>query len=144
MAWKSFGNYSVQVQERWLEDEDDEEEEEELERAGIAITSSSLLVTSCSSSNSSILLTGDARKGEEARLLDGRSVAGDVSGRSDDSKPSGRVSAWVSDGADGTGVALVVTDAVLTGRIDLTETICIQCSLLAVGDSGLRSISVMM
>ena len=98
-------------------------------------TSCSLLVTSCSSSNSSILLTGDAREGEEARLLDSRSVDGGV---------SGRVSAWVSDGAEGTGVALVVTDAVMTGRIGLTETICIQCSLLAVGDSGLRSISVMM
>jgi len=95
MAWKSFGNSSLQVEEQWQDDEDDEEEEEELERAGTALTSSSLLVTSCSSSNSSILLTGDAREGEEARLLDGRSVAGGVSGRSDDSKPSGRVSAWV-------------------------------------------------
>jgi hypothetical protein len=48
-------------------------------------------------------------------------VAGGVSGRSDDSKPSGRVSAWVSDGADGTGVALVVVenDAVTTGIIAL-------------------------
>jgi hypothetical protein len=55
-----------------------------------------LLVTSCSS-NSSILLTGDAREGE-VRLLDGRSAAGGVNGRSDDSKPRGRVSAWVSDG----------------------------------------------
>ena len=54
------------------------------------------------------------------------------------------VSAWVSDDADGTGVALVVTDAVMIGRIGLTEAICIQCSLLAVGDNSLRSISVMM
>jgi hypothetical protein len=50
-------------------------------------------------------------------------VAGDVSDRSDDSKASGRVSAWVSDGAEGTGVALVIveTDAVTTGRIGLSE-----------------------
>ena len=46
-------------------------------------------------------------------------MAGGVSDRSDDSKPSGRVSAWVSDGAESTGVALVVveTNAVTTGRI---------------------------
>ena len=101
MAWKSFGNSSLQGQEWWDEDEDDEEEEEEeLERAGTALISSNLLVTSCSS-NSSILLTGDAREGE-VRLLDGRSAAGGVNGRSDDSKPRGRVSSWV---LDGTGVA---------------------------------------
>ena len=51
-------------------------------------------------------------------------------------KPRGRVSSWV---LDGTGVALVA----LTGRIGLMETTCIQCSLLAVGDSGVLSISVM-
>jgi hypothetical protein len=137
MAWKSFGNSSLQGQEWWDEDEDyeeEEEEEEELERAGTALISSNLLVTSCSS-NSSILLTGDAREGE-VRLLDGRSAAGGVNGRSDDSKPRGRVSSWVS---DGTGVALVA----LTGRIGLMETTCIQCNLLAVGDSGFLSISVM-
>ena len=82
MAWKSFGNSSLQGQEWW---DEDEEEEEELERAGSALISSNLLVTSCSS-NSSILLTGDAREGE-VRLLDGRSAAGGVNGRSDDSKP---------------------------------------------------------
>ena len=73
-------------------------------------------------------------------------MAGDVSDRSDDSKPSGRVSAWVSDGAEGTGVALVVveTNAVTTGRIGLSEIICIQCSLLAAGDRGLRSFAVIM
>ena len=56
------------------------------------------------------------------------------------------VSAWVSDGAEGTRVALVVveTDAVMTGRIGLPKAICIQCSLLAAGDSGLRSIAVIM
>jgi len=65
---------------------------------------------------------------------------------SDDSKPSDRVSAWVSDGAEGTGDALVVveTDAVTTGKIGLSEAICIQCSLLAAGDSGLRSFVVIM
>ena len=83
MAWKSFGNSSLQGQEWW-----DEEEEEELERAGTALISSNLLVTSCSS-NSSILLTGDAREGE-VRLLDGRSAAGGVNGRSDDSKAQGQ------------------------------------------------------
>jgi hypothetical protein len=53
-----------------------------------------------------------------------------------------RVSAWVSDDAEGTGVALVVveTDAVTTGRIGLSEVICIQCSLLAARDSRLRSL----
>jgi hypothetical protein len=56
---------------------------------------------------------------------DGRSAAGGVNGRSDDSKPRGRVSSWVS---DGTGVALVA----LTGRNGLMETTCIQCNLLAV------------
>ena len=76
-------------------------------------------MTSCSSFSCGILFTGDAREGREARLLDGRSVAGGVSGRSDDSKPSDRVSAWVSDGAEATGDALVVveTDAVTTGKI---------------------------
>jgi hypothetical protein len=59
-------------------------------------------------------LTGDAREGE-VRLLDGRSAAGGVNGRTDDSKPRGIVSSWVS---DGTGVALVA----LTGRIGLMET----------------------
>jgi hypothetical protein len=56
------------------------------------------------------------------------------------------VLAWVSDGAEGTGVALVVVenDAVTTGRIGLSEAICIQCSLLAAGDSGLRSFTVIM
>jgi hypothetical protein len=48
--------------------------------------------TSCSTSSCRILFTGDAREGREARLLDGRSVAGGVSDRSDDSKPSGSVS----------------------------------------------------
>ena len=73
-------------------------------------------------------------------------MAGGVSDRSDDSKVSGRVSAWVSDGAEDTGVALVVveTDAVTTGRIGLSEIICIQCSLLAAGDSVLRSFAVIM
>ena len=73
-------------------------------------------------------------------------MAGGVSSRSDDSKPIGRVLAWVSDGAEGTGVALVVVenDAVTTGRIGLSEAICIQCSLLAAGDSGLRSFTVIM
>jgi hypothetical protein len=33
MAWKSFGNSSLQGQEWWDEDEDDEEEEEEELRA---------------------------------------------------------------------------------------------------------------
>ena len=63
-------------------------------------------------------------------------MAGGVSSRSDDSKPIGRVLAWVS---EGTGDALVVVenDAVTTGRIGLSEAICIQCSLLAAGDSGL-------
>ena len=56
------------------------------------------------------------------------------------------VSAWVSDDAEGTGVALVVveTDAVTTGRIGLSEVICIQCSLLAARDSGLRSFAIIM
>ena len=73
-------------------------------------------------------------------------MAGGVSDRSDDCKASGRVSAWVSDGAEDTGVALVVveTDAVTTGRIVLSEIICIQCSLLAAGDSVLRSFAVIM
>ena len=73
-------------------------------------------------------------------------MAGGVSDRSDDSKVSGRVSAWVSDGAEDTGVALVVveTDAVTTGRIGLSEIICIQYSLLAAGDSVLRSFAVIM
>ena len=71
-------------------------------------------------------------------------MASGVSDRSDDSTPSGRVSAWVSDGAEGTGVALVVVeaDAVTTGRIGLSEVICIQCSLLAAGDNVLRSFAV--
>jgi len=38
MAWKNFGNSSLQVQEQWPDDEDDEEEEEEMERAGTALT----------------------------------------------------------------------------------------------------------
>ena len=73
-------------------------------------------------------------------------MAGGVSDRSDDSKASGRVSAWVSDGVEDTRVALVVveTDAVTTGRIGLSEIICIQCSLLAAGDSVLRSFAVIM
>ena len=103
-------------------------------------------MTACSSFSCRILFTGDAREGREARLLDGRSVAGGVSGRSDDSKPSDRVSAWVSDSAEATGNALVVVeiDAVTTGKIGLSEAICIQCSLLAAGDSGLRSFVVIM
>jgi hypothetical protein len=145
MAWKNFGNSSLQVQEQWPDDEDDDEEEE-MERAGTALTSSNLLVTSCSSSSSNILFTGDAREGEEAIFLDGRSVAGGVSGRSNDSMLSGRVSAWVSDVAEGTGVALVAveTDDVMTGIIGLSEAICTQCSLLAAGESGVRSIAVIM
>jgi hypothetical protein len=35
-------------------------------------------------------------------------VASGVSDRSDDSTPSGRVSAWVSDGAEGTGVKRIL------------------------------------
>ena len=56
------------------------------------------------------------------------------------------VSAWVSDDAEGTGVALVVveTDAVTTDRIGLSEVICTQCSLLAARDSGLRSFAIIM
>ena len=108
MAWKSFGNSFLQVSEQWQDDEDDEQKQPLLPLACWSHPVHHLVVEFS-------LLEMPEKVGRPDFWMADLWLVVSVTGPTTRSPVA--VSAWVSDGAEGTGDALVVveTDAVTTG-----------------------------